>query len=188
MGDYFCTIDKRTNKVIEAGLEDKDGDETDLAELSTKLGQFLADKLGVDSSENIYNKNIIPLTAEILNQGLADLLKSKELAQLMLYMPSIRFSLVMATTLGFCLHKIINDKKLKIVSNERDITPEELKNIETNRIMYQVDMTSLISGASPRSVLKEMYKNGLVSDEDLENLGVKKADILEDPDDDSLPD
>lgn len=190
MSNSYCTVDKRTNKVIEAGLEDGDGDETDLTELSTKLGQFLADKITIDSGENIYNKNIIPLVAEVVNQSLPDLLKSKDLANLMLYMPSIRFSLIMATTLGFCLHKIMKDKNLKIISSERELTPEEQKNIEINKIIYQVDMAALISGISPKDTLREMYKSGIINDADLEMLNVKKEDILEEREDndDRLPD
>lgn len=168
--DFFniVTIDKKRKKRITIRLEDADGDEVPIKEAVEKLTDYVIEKASNqddDDNNHVINK-LAPLVGHALVCGLPKVI-GDNLTIMMLSMEHYRHSMSMMMLLSFVLIKWVQDKKLKIVTMEEDISDEDLEKQEKIHKANSAAMISAMLGMTPEEAIKEIAKSGDVNLDDV---------------------
>lgn len=180
--DFFniVTIDKKRKKRITIRLEDVDGDEVPIKEAVENLTEYVIDKASNkddDENNHVINK-LAPLVGHALVCGLPKVIGDR-LTIMMLSMEHYRHSMSMMMLLSFVLIKWVQDKKLKIITMEEDISDEDLEKQEKLHKANSAAMISAMLGLTPEEAIKELAKSGDVDLDDVLDTKDEKDDETE---------
>jgi vacuolar-type H+-ATPase subunit F/Vma7 len=183
VADSFMIDQKRLKKIF-VHLEDKDGDEVAIKDIMDNLAQYIEDQLrSVDN--NATASQVYPLMAEGMTIALPRALGGDKYgASLLLSQEHFRHAFLQEMTLGFYLSKFMEKNGLRIVTQEEDITQEEVDRIKRLNKAASVTAIAHLVGANGKDVIKELVKRGVITKEDLESQGVEVDELSETKDDD----
>ena len=153
-------------------LRDSEGDEIPIRETTEKLVEFISDKVK-DEEANSCKQQVMPLMSQAMVTGMIKLLGMQN-TQLLLCDSTTRNGLMYMMTMSFYLLKWIQQKNIKIFSEEFSLSDDELASIE--RISFANDMTVkyAVSGGDPRDAIRKMIQKGLLKKEDLAAMGAEE--------------
>lgn len=182
----LCMVDRKRKVRIEVKLLDPDGDEVPIKEALREITQYTMDKLKGDEPNDVAGK-ILPMMAESTATALPRLV-GPGLASALIAQESVRYPLIHMMTVGFLLLKFIQKNSLKITTIEETLTDEEIEGYERlNRASNAAVLSSMLGG-DPKSTLREMFRKGMVTKGDLEELmGDEASSIEEDETDEDEP-
>lgn len=172
----FTTIDKIRKKRLSVKLIDQDGDEVPVKEASKNILKYLGDKLtDAENSDNQIVNQILPLCAQSMVATLPEIVGEKR-ASKMLTLSTWRWPLNYMMLISFSMLKLIQQKNLKIVTIEEDISDEEIEKLVKYSNIGEATTIAEMYGHSPREVLKDLLTEGTISmDELVEMVGKDTA-------------
>lgn len=172
----LSTIDTLRKKKITVTLVDPEGNEVSLEEAVTKITGYLTDKLGDKESvlegTNPIITRIMPLVSQSMSVALPQFLESEKLAFTITAIDSLRWANVMVGMICFSLFQFIQKKKLKIVTQEIDLTDAEIKEMKRNSEMTSTAAAGALLGLSPQEIVGKMLADGTLSPSDLEEVSM----------------
>ena len=173
------TIDQVRKTKTAVNLKDSSGDDVAIQETVEKLIGYILDKVK-DTESNSCKQQVMPLMAQAMVAGLVKLLGPDE-ASIMLSDPIIRNSLMYMTTMSFYLLKLIQQKNIKIFTEEFAVSQEEINNIMRASKISDLTIKFASMGGDVKEFLSELIKRGTVTKEELVKMGMP-IDDLPDPD------
>lgn len=170
---------KKTKVSIE--LEDPDGDTVPLKDVIQQLLGYIKDQL--HDGDNQFADQIMPLMAHSVVSGLGRILGIRTTA---FYLANdvTRLSLIHMMCLGLLLLKFVQQKNLTIVTQEEEVTDQEIADLERKLNANKTAVLAGLAGEDPRAVIRELRRQGHITDEDLEEMigGVQEEEEIEDDD------
>lgn len=167
-------LNKRTNMKVSVQLQDKDGEEVELADLLEQLVKYVKDKLDEDNNQLV--DEIMPLMSQMLVSGMGRLLGLNTTA-FYVSNPNTRMALIYMMMIAFTMYKLVQVKGLKINTVEEEVSEEEIEEIERKSRANDVATMSQMLGGDPREALQQMVDRGDLTEDDLvELLGRAKGD------------
>jgi len=167
--DIFSMVllNKKTKKKVSVQLEDKDGDEVELADMLEQLVGYIKDKLNQDSNQLL--DEIMPLMSQTLVSGMGRMMGMNATA-FFIANPDTRMALIYMMMISFTMYKLVQVKGLKINTIEEEVTDEEIDEIERKSRANTVATMSSMFGMDPREALEQMLENGDITQEDLQDM------------------
>jgi len=156
---------KKTRVTIE--LEDEDGDTVPLKDVIQQLLGYIKDQM--EDGDNQFSDQIMPLMAHSVVSGLGRILGIRTTA---FYLANdvTKSSLIHMMCLGLLLLKFVQQKNLTIVTHEQSVTDEEIEELERKLAANKTAVLAAQAGEDPRAVLRELRRQGHITDEDLEEM------------------
>ncbi len=181
----LAMVDARRKKRVSVRLVDKDGDDVSLKDIMDNLTGYLGDQLKQHEGTNATLTEIYPLMAQAMALSLPDAFGGdRYAAALLMSQETLRYAFMHQMTLGFYLLKFIQKNELKIITEEEDMTDEEIESAFRLNKAASVTALAQIAGLSGKEVVQELINRGLVTREDLEKQGLNPDDYKSgDPDD-----
>jgi len=173
------TIDRVRKTRTDIQLKDPEGDSIPIEETVEKLTEYILDKVK-DPESNSCKQQIMPLMAQAMVAGMIKLLGPGE-ATLLLSDSIIRNSLMYMTTMSFYLLKLIQQKNIKIFSEDFILSTEELEMMEKTSKISDLTMKFASMGGDPKEFLGELLKRGMVTKEELSDMGAGDFSVEEVP-------
>jgi hypothetical protein len=159
---------KRMTKV-NVELQDKDGNVIALHEVIEDLLKYINRKLEDAENTNQFADQIYPLMSKILSSGLARLIGIYQTG-FYLTQDETRYGFINMMSVSFLLLKYIQQKNLKIITNEEKVTQAELDEIEAKAEYNKQEVLNSMIGRSGTASIKRMLDSGKVSREQLQEL------------------
>lgn len=166
----LVTIDKARGKRITIQLVDSEGEEISLRDTTDSLMSFLENKFQDETPEgNQVLNQVLPLCTQTLVSGLPRAVGEQRAAQ-MLGLEKSRTTLVLMMMLSFSLLKFIQQKGLKIMTVEEEITTDEMDKIQRMSEASEAATLAAMMGISPKEILQELVKEGSLSGDELSQM------------------
>ncbi len=191
----LITVDRKRKKKIRVTLIDEDGDEVPIKSVSKQLMEYVTDQFKIskdldpDDDDDVDTKaskivnQILPLVSQSMVAALPGLMGQRH-AYLTLAMENTRHSTIMMMMLAICLYKFIKQKGLKIVTEEEDVTQEELDKMMKISKMTSSATTGALLGMSPQEIIKDLMDAGEITADEIKQItGKDSAGFDVDPDD-----
>jgi hypothetical protein len=84
--------------------------------------------------------------------------------------PTLRFALIHTMTIGLLLLKFAQKNNLKIMTEEEEVTEEEIKRLQRMDKVTNIVTLAAAAGVHPKDAIKELYKSGQITKDDLNDL------------------
>jgi len=161
-------INKIKKTRIQIELEDEDGDIVPLKDVIQQLLGYIKDQLK-DEDGNQFADQIMPLMAHSVVSGLGRMIGLRATA-FHLANDTTRLSLIHMMCLGLLLLKFVQQKNLHIITHEEDVTDEEIEEVERRTEANKAAVLASLAGEDPKATLRELRRQGHITEEDLSNL------------------
>ena len=169
----LVTVDQQRGKRITVFLKMENGDTITLKEITTKLTQYLndqvRDKKSTLAGTNPIINQIMPLIAQASGVCIPSV-TDEGTALALLCVEQFRWSIVMMGMLGFSLMKFINDQNLKIITEEEDLTLDEIEEFKRISRVSSASAAGAMMGHSPQEIIRDLIRNGDIRPEEVEDL------------------
>ncbi len=170
-------IDKIRMKKIYTRLENEDGEDVPVKDVLKQLTGWIMDQLQ-DKEPNTTVTKVYPLLCQSMAGSLQDIVGDKYNAMLILAQDVTRQAFINEMTLGFYLSRFMEKNGLKIVTEEEDLSQEELDRILRLNKASSISALAHLAGADGKEVIREMLKSGVITREDLNSTGINTDSIL----------
>jgi hypothetical protein len=159
-------INKVKGTTVHVKLYDQDEDEVELSEVIEELLNYIEKKLS-DDKANQFVDQIMPLMAQSVVSGLGRMLGIRHTA-FFLANETSRVALVNMMSIAFLLLKFVQQKNLTIQTFEKEISEEEIEDIERKAKAGSAATMGALLGMDPKEILENLVEQGEISQDDLE--------------------
>jgi hypothetical protein len=172
------TIDIIRKKKITVRIIDSDGDEVDFKEMIDNLNRYITDNMEAEEA-NLLRDQYAPLTTQLFMSGILYAAGDPRSAAFIASQPDMRVVFTHLMLLSTYFIKLIQKNELQVVTEEIDISDEEIDKI--NRVNYANQLTAMGSmmGANPREMIKAMIKEGYLQKSDLSQALAEELDNVQ---------
>lgn len=161
-------VNRHKNTSITVEIKDKDDDVVDLPELITQILNYVKDQLKSEEG-NLILDQLMPLISQSLVSGLGRMMGIQNTAFL-LTNNITKTSLLNMMIVAMLLLKFVQENNLTIFTHEKEVTAEEMDEIDRKAKASSVMTMGSMMGMDPREVLKEMVRQGQLTSQDLADL------------------
>lgn len=173
--DLVAFIDIQRKKKINITVEDENGDDVALSDILDNILDFMNDRLQ-SGTVNATATEVMPLISQVMSASLSKAVGHPAIASFILSQHNLRYGILQQMMLSFYLFKFIEKNNLKVISNEEDITDEEIEHLTRLDKAAAIATMGQFMGMSPQDMIKEMLSNGTLTKEDLAKLGITGHD------------
>ncbi|MAG39563.1 hypothetical protein CMI41_01165 [Candidatus Pacearchaeota archaeon] len=159
-------INKVKGTTVHVELYDQDEDKVELSEVIEELLNYIEKKLS-DDEANQFVDQIMPLMAQSVVSGLGRMLGIRHTA-FFLANETSRVALVNMMSIAFLLLKFVQQKNLTIQTFEKEISEEEIEDIERKAKAGSAATMGALLGMDPKEILENLVEQGEISQDDLE--------------------
>ncbi len=159
-------INKVKGTTVHVELYDQDEDKVELSEVIEELLNYIEKKLS-DDKANQFVDQIMPLMAQSVVSGLGRMLGIRHTA-FFLANETSRVALVNMMSIAFLLLKFVQQKNLTIQTFEKEISEEEIEDIERKAKAGSAATMGALLGMDPKEILENLVEQGEISQDDLE--------------------
>jgi hypothetical protein len=156
-------------------LKDSEGDEIPVRETAEKLVEYIADKVK-DEEGNACKQQVMPLMSQAMVAGMIKMMGMND-TQILLCDAVTRNGLMYMMTMSFYLLKWIQQKNIKIFSEEFSLSDNEMAEIERVSFANDTAMKYARACGDPRDAIRIMLEKGLIKREDLATMGAEDLDV-----------
>ena len=161
-------VDKIRKTKIITTLKDKDGNEVQLKEMVEGLTDWVYKNI-VSKEENNCQKQIFPLMGNAATVAMTKLY-GQSISTYFLTSNYIRYALFYAMTIGFYLSTWFQKKGIKVHTQEESLTEQDIESYERINQLSESSIYLSMLNMDPKEIVKKLYEQGHIKDEDLEKL------------------
>lgn len=163
-------VNKIKNTKVKVELQDSEGEKIDLAEVITESLRFIDERMNDKSPEgNQFADQIFPLISQATVSTLGRLLGINT-AAFYLQNDTTRMSVIYSMSVAFLLLKYVQKHKLTIHTTEVPVSEDEIEEIERRSEANKAAMIGSMMGVDPASVIRHLFEEGKITEEDLSEL------------------
>jgi hypothetical protein len=172
-------IDEKRKVRIQIALKTETGDEVDIEDTIRSISRWINRQL-LEHPDGMCKRQATPLMSQAAVAALTDLLGSN-LTTFLLSDEATRYAIIHSMTMGYYLLKFLEKKGIKIESIEYPMTDEEIA--EVKRVTArdcQLTRAIMEGRDDPKTIIRNMVRQGLLSQEDLQAIGIEDITSKED--------
>jgi hypothetical protein len=180
-----ATIDIKRKKKINIRLEDEDGGSIDMQETIDNINRYITDQLTLET-DNKLRDEVYPLITQVCMGGVTYAMGSQQAAAFVVSQEILRYGLGHQMLLSFYFLKFIQKNNIKVITEETDVTDEEIERLLRVSKAAGTATLAAMMGMPPKEIIQELLKSGQITQDDIKSFDMGENSDVSDKESDEV--